>query len=69
MLRRSHLAATLSETGVPETGVPETGVPETGVPETGVPETGVPETGVPSKPAAPPDSPTASSLMYLGRHK
>ena len=54
------------ETGVPETGVPETGVPETGVPETGVPETGVPETGVPSKAAAPPDSPTALSLVQTG---
>ena len=44
----------------------ETGVPETGVPETGVPETGVPETGVPSKAAAPPDSPTAPSLVQTG---
>ena len=54
------------ETGVPETGVPETGVSETGVPETGVSETGVPETGVPSKAAAPPDSPTAPSLVQTG---
>ena len=29
-------------------------------------ETGVPETGVPSKPAAPPDSPTAPSLVQTG---
>ena len=34
--------------------------------ETGVPETGVPETGVPSKAAAPPDSPTAPSLVQTG---
>ena len=39
---------------------------ETTLSETGVPETGVPETGVPSKPAAPPDSPTAPSLVQTG---
>ena len=44
----------------------ETTLSETGVPETGVPETGVPETGVPSKAAAPPDSPTAPSLVQTG---
>ena len=62
----AHRVSPDSTSALSETGVPETGVPETGVPETGVPETGVPETGVPSKAAAPPDSPTAPSLVQTG---
>ena len=62
----AHRVSPDSTSTLSETGVPETGVPETGVPETGVPETGVPETGVPSKAAAPPDSPTAPSLVQTG---
>ena len=62
----AHRVSPDSTSALSETGVPETGVPETGVPETGVPETGVSETGVPSKAAAPPDSPTAPSLVQTG---